>query len=155
MNDQRFLSSQRGATLIELVVAIVIITAAAGTIVGLLAFMSRSSADAMVQAQTASIANAYLNEILARSFADPDGIPDAGRANADDVDDYPGCLPDTLVRDRYGNAVANLGDYRVAVVITQPGLGAVPAAQTRLVQVTVTSPLGDFTRLGVFKTQHP
>lgn len=151
---------QCGATLIELIVAIVIITAAAGTIVALLATMSRNSAEAMVQAQSALIANAYLSEILSRSFTNPSN-PNGQAANrsiAESVDDYPGCLPDNRVRDRNGNLIANFLDYRVSVVITQPGFpnpaNVVPANQTRLIQIAVTSPFGDVTRLAGFKASH-
>jgi MSHA pilin protein MshD len=149
--------SQRGGTLIELVLAIVIITATAGTIVGLLGAMSRSSADAMMQSQSASIANAYLNEILGQSFSDPDGTPDFGRNNTDDIDDYARAdvLPDTTVRDRDGNAVASLSSYSVAVFITQPGLNGIPNADTRLVRVEVTNPLNEITPLSGFRTRSP
>lgn len=145
---------EQGATLIELVVAIVIIGMSGATIVGLLASISRYSAETMIQSQSASIANAYLSEILSRSFADPDGAPETGRGNFDDVNDYDG-LVDAGAADRYGNAVAGLGDYTVAVVVTQPGLGAIPTAQTRMVRVTVTHPLSTPVMLSGFKTQHP
>ena len=157
--------SQRGATLIELVVAIVIISAAASTIVGLLAFMSRTSADALLQSQSTSIANAYLNEILSRPITDPNAPTDAGRDNADDIDDYLNLagnivLPDALVRDRSGTLVAGLQNYRVQAVITQPpvwnapGINILPA-QMRLVTITVTDPMGEITVLRGLKTQHP
>lgn len=155
---------QRGATLIELVVAIVIITSAAGTIVGLLAFMSKTSADALVQSQSTSIASAYLDEIMALPIADPNGTADAGRIQADNIDDYLNLggnivLPDTLVRDRAGNLVAGLGNYRVAVLIQQQGWPApganIPAANLRLIQVTVTDPMGNDTVLRGVKTLHP
>ena len=132
--------AQSGVTLVELVVAIVIIAMAAATIVGLLAFMSRNSAETMVQAQSASIANAYLNEVLDNPF--------------DDVDDYDGRIDDGVV-DAFGNAVPNLADYTVAIEVTTPGLGAIPNGDTHLVTITVTDPLGDVVKLGGFKARHP
>lgn len=153
---------QRGATLIELIVAIVIIAGAASTIVGLLAAMSRNSANAMSQVQSASIANAYMNEILARSFADPGGPAETGRADADDVGDYlnASVLPDTIVRDRQGVPLAEFASYRVAVIITQPswnvaGWPAIPSANLWQVTVRVTSPTGDVTQLVGLKSRHP
>lgn len=153
--------SQAGATLIELVLAIVIVSAAASTIVGLLTMMARQSADMMVQSQSASIANAYLNEILVRTLgnpANPDG-QDATCTTAESIDDYPGCLPaGNLVRDRAGNLIASFADYRVVVTVTQPGFpnpfGVIPTNQTRLVRVSVTSPFGDTTTISGFKTRH-
>jgi MSHA pilin protein MshD len=145
-----------GFTLIELVVAIVIITAAGGTLLGLLASMSRSSAELMVRSQCANIANAYLSEILSTSFNDPDGLPEAGRANFDNVGDYNG-LSNVGVEDRFGNAVASLDDYTVNVTVSQPaaGLGAVPAAQTYFVEIDVDHMSTDCVVLSGFKTQHP
>lgn len=145
--------SQRGATLIELVIAIVVITAAAGTIVGLLATMSRNSASVMTQAQSASIANAYLNEIIALPVANPDG-PNP-RAGTNSVDDYPGCLTDDLVRDRKGNLVANLSSYRVNVFVSQQVFNGLAASDVRQVEVVVTDPLGELTRLRGYRTDHP
>jgi hypothetical protein len=153
-------SLQRGATLIELTVAIVIITSAAGTIVALLAMMSRNSAEIMVQSHSSFIANAYLSEIMAKSFgtpSNPDG-QDLNREDAESVDDYPGCLADTLVRDQRRNLIARFSDYRVVVNVTQPGFpnpaGTVPAGDTRLIQIAVTGPYGDVTRLSGFRTRH-
>ena len=153
----------RGATLIELIVAIVIIAGAASTIVGLLAAMSRNSANAMTQVQSASIANAYLTEILARSFADPGGPAEAGRADADDVGDYRNAivLPDTIVRDRQGVPIAEFANYRVAVIIAHPanwnvaGWPAIASVNLWQVTVRVTSPTGDVTQLVGLKSKHP
>ena len=147
--------AQRGSTLIELVVAIVIITMAAGTIVGLIAMMSRSSAETMTQSQSANIANAYLSEILSQPFGPV--IGGANRAAYNDVTDYNG-LADAAPLDRFGNPIPNSAGYRVDVFVANAALGtggnSIPAGNSRRIQVRVTDPMGDVVWLTGFKTQH-
>jgi type II secretory pathway pseudopilin PulG len=142
--------AQRGSTLIELVVAIVIITMAGGTIIGLIAMMSRSSAETLTQSQSANIANAYLGEILSKPF----GLV-AGTSN--DVRDYNG-LAHLGAQDRFGNAVLGTAEYRIDVFVQNAALGtggnSIAAANSLRVQVRVTDPMGDALWLTAFKTQH-
>lgn len=64
---------ERGVTLIELIVSIVVIAIAASAVLGVLARSVGRSADAMVMSQAVSIAEAYLEEITLKPFVDPDG----------------------------------------------------------------------------------
>jgi len=82
---------QRGVTLVELIVAITIVSIAATTILGTMATVASRSADAMVQQQAIAIAQAYLDEILQRWVVDPNGAPpNSGRGSWDLVDQYNG-----------------------------------------------------------------
>lgn len=130
---------QRGATLVELLVSIVIVSIAASTILGVLAMTTSGSADPMIRHQAAAIAEAYLEEILLKPLIDPNGIDgEAARADFDDLDDYDG-LSDAGARDQFGSPIAGLGDYNVAISVTpSAGLTAVPAADAIRVDVTVT-----------------
>lgn len=142
----------RGFTLIELIVAIVVLAiAVAGVIAGLSAVAVRS-ADQMVSEQANAIASAYLNEVLQKPFGANDG--QAGRSNLDVVDDYAG-LTDAGVRDQTGAVVPGLGSFTVVVTVTAVALGAVPAAEAREVDVTVTHTSGISVVLSGFRTQHP
>ncbi len=132
--------SQRGMTLIELVVAIVVISLAAGTIVGLLAFMSRSSAEGMARVQSAAIANAYLQDILRRDF--------------DDVDGFDGRV-DSQALDAFDNPVAGFENYRVAIDVSSSGIANLSSTDARIVTVTVTDPLGELVRISGFKARYP
>ncbi len=131
--------SQRGVTLIELLLSIVIVAIAASSVLGVLSMTTGSSADPMVRHQASAIAEAYLEEILLKSFTDPDGVDgEAVRANFDDVDDYDG-LSDAGARDQFGNAIGTLADYTVTVsVSSSSALPLVPAADTLRVDVNVT-----------------
>ena len=132
-------SQQRGVTLIELIIAITIVAIGVTSILGALSVASSRSADAMVQQQSVTVAQAYLDEILQRWVVDPNGNPGvSGRANWNTVDAYNG-LNDVGARDQFGNAIAALAGYNVSVsVVNSGGLGGIGAAAVRRVDVTVT-----------------
>ena len=143
----------QGVALIEVVLAIVVIGLCGATIVGLMASIDRRSAETLVAGLRLNIAAAYLREITSQPWSDPDGMGGEARGNYDNIDDYAGL--DEVPSDGTGAALANFNGYRVAVVITQPGLGAIPNAQTRLIRVTVTDPFGGTSSVAGFRTQHP
>lgn len=124
----------RGVTLVELVMAVVIISIAVTGV--LLAYVQtvRSSADPMLDAQALAIAEAYMDEILAKPVAGGGGcIAGVPRPNCAAVSDYYGL--NGAPSDQFGTAIAALAAYTVAVEAGTGGnlgIGATP------VQVTVT-----------------
>jgi MSHA pilin protein MshD len=130
---------ERGVTLIELIVSIVVIAIAASAVLGVLSRSVGRSADAMVMSQAVSIAEAYLEEITLKPFADPDGTDsEAARVDFDDVDDY-NSLVDVGARDQFGTAIAALSRYTVSVtVVASTALTSVPGADAKRVDVRVT-----------------
>jgi MSHA pilin protein MshD len=130
---------QQGATLVELLVSIVIVSIAAASVLGVLSMNTGASADPMMQHQAAAIAEAYLEEILLRPVADPDGIDgEAIRAAFDDLDDYNG-LTDSGAADQFGAPIPGLAAYDVNVSVTaSPALAGVPAGDAFRVDVLVT-----------------
>lgn len=145
----------RGFTLVELVITIVLVSLAASAVLGGIATTSANSARAMTQFQATAIAEAYLEEILLRPFADPDGSDgETVRADLDDVDDYDG-LADGSARDQYGNAIAGLEGYAVAVSVqSSSALPSVPAGAARRVTVTVQPPQGASVTLTAYRTDY-
>ena len=129
---------QRGMTLIELVVSIVVISIAVGAILGVLSRNAEHSADAMVLTQAATIAEAYLEEIELKPFADPNGVSGAtARAQFDDVGDYNG-LVDNGAADEFGNAIPSLSRYTVSVNVTPTSaLPNVPSTDAYRIDVRV------------------
>jgi MSHA pilin protein MshD len=132
-------ATQRGVTLIELVISIVVIAIAAGGVLGVLSRTVGRSADAMIMSQAVSIAEAYLEEITLKPFADPDGVDsETQRADFDDVDDYDG-LVDVGARDQLGGAPSELSRYTVAVTVTaSSALTGVPSSEAKRIDVRVT-----------------
>ena len=130
--------SQHGTTLVELLLSIVIVAIAASAVLGVLSTTNASSADPMLRHQAASIAEAYLEEILLKPFADPDGVDgEVARVDYDDVDDYDGLL-DTGARDQFDNPIAALSDYSVSVTVSSSAaLPAIPAADVLRVDINV------------------
>jgi MSHA pilin protein MshD len=129
---------QAGTTLIELVIAIVIISIAVSAILMVFSMNVGYSADPMIRYQAVAIAEAYLEEISLKSFADPDGVDgEANRTLYDDVDDYNG-LVDVGARNQFDAALPGLGDYTVSVTVTQSALPSIAAIDNYLINVTVT-----------------
>ena len=115
---------EAGFTLIELVVAF---TVTAITVTGVLLAVQtavRHSAYPMIDQQAQAVARAYLEEILPKSYRDPDGpplgpvcpAPEASRDLYDNVCDYQS-VDDFGARDQTGTPVPGLGDYRVRVSV--------------------------------------
>jgi MSHA pilin protein MshD len=145
---------ERGMTLVETVIAIVVVAIAASAVLGVLANTVQHSSDALIMSQAVSIAEAYVEEISLKPFADPDGIDgEATRAAFDDTDDYDG-LVDNGAYDQFGNPIAGLGGYTISVAAVPsgglPGIGAVDALR---VDVRVQyAPYVDYV-LSVYKTR--
>lgn len=147
--------TQRGVTLIELVVAITIVAIAATTIMGTMSAVASRSADAMIQQQAISIAQAYLDEILQRWVVDPNGTPaNTGRSSWDLVDSY-NALSDVGAKDQFGNAIPALSAYNVNVSVVQTsGLGSIPGSAARRIDITVTRPPNITVTLSGYRTSY-
>ena len=130
---------QSGGTLIELVIAIVIISISVSAILMALSTSLAQSADPMIRHQAVSIAEAYLEEIALKPFADPDGVDgEASRDLFDDVDDY-NTLVDVGARDQFNAALAGLEDYTVTVAVTaSSALPSIASTDLFLISVTIT-----------------
>jgi MSHA pilin protein MshD len=141
----------RGTTLIELVVSIVVIAIAAAAVVAALSAVASRSATVMIEQQATSIAASYLNEVLQKPFGVADG--QTPRCNFDVVDDYAG-LTEVGAHDQCGTAIPGLSQYTVSVAVGGGALPAVPAAEQRLVSVTVTHSSGISVVLSGYRTKH-
>jgi MSHA pilin protein MshD len=145
------MSSKRahaGFTLVEMIIAIVIIGVGLAGVLTAFNINVRSSADPMVRKQMLAAADELLEEILLKPFAVSGvapvnalvacGAAGAARTAFDDVRDYAGYAT-TGICDIDGAAVAGLGTYDLAVAITTPNLtdGTTAVASLR-VAVTVT-----------------
>lgn len=144
----------RGLALVESILAIAVIATAAAVILGQISLAETQSARQLQRAEATAIAAAYLDEIAARPFTDPDGRSgEARRAEFDDVDDYAG-LTDAGARSADGAAIPGLERYTVRVQIERSrALRGVRATDTRRVTVTVAAPDGELTRATQYRTR--
>ncbi len=126
-------ASQTGATLIEMIVSIVIISVTVTSVMMVIVQVGRTSADPMIRTQATAIAQAYMDEILVQALDDPDGGetggPEAGEARAtfDDVSDYHGLADTAGAVDQTGTPIAGLEGYNVNVAVTASTLGGYAA----------------------------
>jgi MSHA pilin protein MshD len=146
---------QRGVTLIEVVVAIVIVSIAAVAVMGAISATLQRGAESMVRQQAVAVAEAYLEEILLQPVVAPSGAPTpTGRGSYNDVDWYNG-LNDQGAYDQYGASIASLSGYNVSVSVTQTtALTGIPAANARQITVTVTDPNGATVVLTGFRANY-
>ncbi|SFQ20075.1 MSHA pilin protein MshD [Geopseudomonas sagittaria] len=150
------MNRQRGMTLVELVIAIVIVGIAAAALYSAMASITSRSADPMLRQQSLAIAEAYLEEILAEDFLDPTSHTQcpprpAVRADYDNVCDYAG-LDDSGARGTDGNLVPGLQDYRVRVAVTPQAFNGLTAAAALHVTVTVEALDGQTLTLAGWRT---
>jgi MSHA pilin protein MshD len=132
---------QRGVTLIEVVVAIVIVGIAATAILGGMGMITQRGAEAMTRQQAVAVAEAYLEEIMLQPVAFPGGTVPTTRDKLNDEDQYDGL--NEIPYDQYGTAIPNLTGYNVRVAVTQTtALTGISAANARQINVTVTDPNG-------------
>ncbi len=148
--------AQAAFTLIEIIITIIVIGVAATALLSVFSSMIRGSADPVLQQQATTVAEAYLEEILLKSFADPQvaetGFAEAGetRPNYDDVQDY-NSLGTTQVRDQNDNPIAALSDYQVSVSVNGAVFNTVNAMQ---IDVTVTHAATGSITLSAFRTDY-
>jgi len=138
---------QHGFTLVELVIALVVIAVAATGIVSVYVTTVASSADPALRVQAQAIASAYLDEIMLQSYADPEtrntGMREESKSNRDEFDDvwdYDGL--DQPPTDRTGSAIAGVSDYNVTVDVVDTGDKS-PNASPAEITVTVTHQASD------------
>ena len=150
-------ASQRGMTLVELIITIVIVGIAATALFSAMASITGRSADPMLRQQSLAIAEGYLEEILLQDYASATD-PCTGRACFNDVRDYHD-LDDRPPRDMNDNVIPGLDNYRVEVEIAArslaDGLGPVGQKVPALhIRVTVTDPAGGTLSLDGYRTDY-
>jgi MSHA pilin protein MshD len=125
-----------GVTLVELIVALVIMGVALAGMVAVYTTTTRASADPVVVQQMQAIADNMMEEILMKPFGTGPGT--GARINFDDVRDY-NQYQSTGIVDVEGNAIPGLERYNVVVAVDDKlPLANVPAGGALRVTVTVT-----------------
>lgn len=139
---------QAGLTLIELVVFIVIVSIGVAGILLVMNTAVKSSADPVLRTQAVAMADAIMEEVLAKNYANPPGgftetdfTSCSGRLQYDDVSDY-NCFsgsPATAVINGASTlgaaSIAALASYAATVNVTPVTVNGVTLKQ---VTVTVT-----------------
>ena len=142
---------QCGATLIELIVTIVIISIALSGILSVVNLTTKHSVDPIIQHQSIAIAESYLEEILLLPIIDPDGT-DAGetRATFDNVDDYQN-LADSNATNQNANTITGLESYSVSVSIADQTFSGVTM---KAITISVVRPGVDTIKLTGYRASY-
>jgi MSHA pilin protein MshD len=143
---------QRGLTLIELIMFIVIVSVALVGVLTVLNVTVKNSADPMIRKQALAVAEAMLDEVLSKDFQNDPADPTdssatlgctpatapscrlntpADRPNYNDVDDFNGWSQGVIQID--GTPAPVLGSYTVAINVAPLNLSGIDGKQ-----VTVT-----------------
>lgn len=142
---------QHGVTLVELIVALVIVGAAVAGLVAAFSSTAKSSAEPIIVRQMAAIADGMMEEVLLKPF-DPAANTAAGRANFNDVFDFDAYATTAGIEDLNGDAIDDLKSYNVAVSVQRVSLRDVPNEAARIM-VTVSYPGFDPVRLYGWRTR--
>jgi MSHA pilin protein MshD len=137
-----------GFTLIEVLIFIVVVAAGLAGILSVMNTSVASSTDPLVRKQSLAIAEAMLEEILLKNYANPaGGDTSTTRANFDDVDQYNGYSTSTGIVDINGVAVPGLGAYNISPPVSV-AVVSVSGVNLKKVVVTVSGPGGGVTLSG-------
>ena len=163
------MTDERGLSLIELLVFIVVVGVAVTGVVSVFSLNARSSADPVVRKQAVAIAESLLEEVLSKpyTYCDPDDAnaetatspagcasltetamaPEAGETRYsnltpfDNVNDYNGFSMVGIKDLTDESAIAGLAAYSASIQVQSAGaFNGIPAGETLLVTVTVTAP---------------
>jgi MSHA pilin protein MshD len=160
-HERCFREQQQGATLIELVMTIVIISVAIAGVVGAFSLIAGRSADPLNQTRAVALSQLYMDEILAKQFADKSpvgggavdeakadcstiGADGESRSTFNDVDDY-----DILDNDPPQNSeedpLGGYSNFRVSVSVQCAGAEVDLAQdyQAKRIDITITDPSGN------------
>lgn len=136
-----------GVTLVELIVALVIVGVALAGMVAVYTATTRSSVDPVIVQQMQAVADNMMEEILMKPFAPgpAQAYKQGGvRVNFDDVRDYDGYggdaggnpLPQGIL-DVEGNPIAGLERYTVVVKVENAAFAGIASQDALRVTVTV------------------
>ena len=143
MKKFEYRKTNRGFTLSELIVAMVVIAVALVGVMSVINYTTLHSADPVLRQQSIAIAEAYMEEISLKNYTDPDVDGEGSRALFDDVDDYDG-LSDTGAIDQNSHAINGLENYLVSVSVLAQNYGPLGSEVAGLkIDVTVTDPAGE------------
>lgn len=155
---------QRGASMIELILFIMIISVALAGILLVMNNVSGRSADTLIRKQSLAVAASLLEEIELQDFISASSgsavcphnqVTAANRVSGYHiVCDYNGFNMPTGITDVNGVAVTGLGSYSATVTVVAAALGSIAAGSAVQITVTVTDPQGNPAQVVAYRTAY-
>ncbi|MDD4911379.1 MAG: type II secretion system protein [Sideroxydans sp.] len=151
---------QRGISLIELIIFIVIISVALTGILLVMNQVTAHSADPLVHKQAIAVAESLLEEVELQDFLPTSGVAHAvvtplNRADTHIVSDYHNFTTGMAgISDLSGSAVAGLGNYNASITVVDTALGGIVAGSAVLITVTVSDPQNNTISIAGYKTAY-
>lgn len=138
---------QRGFTLIEMIIFIVVVGAGLAGILTVVNMVVKSSADPMIRKQALALADGIVEEILLKAYVHDTGAPiGTDRASYDSVDDYNG-----LTQTSFTDWPPELSAYVVTIAVTAPLI----LSGVSLKKVTVSvSRSGETVSMSAYRADH-
>ncbi len=131
---------QMGFSLVEALVAIVVIGVALAGVIGVFSHGARAAAEPVVRKQLVALTEELMDEVQLKPYAPASNTAPAGcaRNTFNDVSDYNGYPSSGQVCDIDGNAIAALSAYRIGITVATTTLGGITEAKL----ITVTASRG-------------
>ncbi|MCE2660366.1 MAG: type II secretion system protein [Rubrivivax sp.] len=144
---------QRGVTLVELIISMVVAGVIISGIWSVWATLGKRSADPLVARQTLAVAQSLLREIELQPLPGTAVAASApGRIGYASILDYNG-LNLSGIQDAEGVVIPGLEAYTASISVTAQALSGIPANQGWWIQVTVSGPDGKSQSLGSWRAR--
>lgn len=150
---------QRGLTLIELIVFIVIVGVALAGIAAAINYNVQHTTDPVVKKQALAVAESLLEEIMLQNYSDPDGTNtgESGRTDWDDIDDYNGYSRSGISSvDAPSTTIPGLEKYNVVSVTVDAttAFSGIAAGEVKHITVKVSGPINTTVTLEGYRTNY-
>lgn len=141
-----FIKKEQGFLMVELIIAIVIISITVISVLQLFSINTKYSADPMIRKQLIIIAEGLMEEVSSKDFNKPtDGFAGpytlANRAFFDTVTDYNG-LSINPIQTLDGATPVELNKYNAQISVTNSAIGTIPNTDAYEIQIVVNGPDG-------------
>jgi MSHA pilin protein MshD len=152
--------NQRGISLIELIMFIVIVSVALAGILLVMNVTTRGSADPLIHKQALAAAESLLEEIELQDFIPVSGVTSVNQANRASlyhiVRDYDTFATSGIYPVSGVAPIVGLENYNARVTVANAALGGITVGSASAVQVTVTvkDPQGNDIQISGYRTAY-
>lgn len=137
---------QSGFSLIELIIAIVVVGAGVTAIFSLTTQAAQQGTDPMTYKQSLALVESYMEEIRGKRFSSGScpSVPSSNvRANYSYVCHYDTSGSAVAIADQQGNSLLDWSQYRVEIAVTNEALNGIASGNAQKIVVLVTHALSN------------